>query len=543
MKKNIFKLCMSLLVAGLCGSFLTSCSDDDDAETYGAFGVDNTTITLLDNAVSDSLVSLTSPSDWKAESSDSWLTLFGGSTGYGVAGNNITVRFSAAENTSTSERTGSIIFTSLSNSGETVTVKVVQPGHQINVYSDANSSAPSGMQSNASKLMKEIYAGWCLGNTLESSGDDETSWGNPMTTQAMIDGLKAQGFNAIRIPVRWYNHADGDMNIDAAWMARVKEVVDYAYNQDMYVILNSHGDSWYDRVVLGTLGDTGDDGVTTNQDLIMKKFSNMWTQIANAFKDYDEHLLFAGTNEVVYISQGREMWTMPTDETQRSTANAYVLTLSQTFIDAVRATGGNNAWRTLIVQPFAASPNYAISDFVKPVDTVENRLMLEFHFYQPWSFCQQSGDDSKGENKYYWGKDYVDLDYACTKADDTKSEYPTMTEEGITRLFDQLKYQFVDQGLPVIMGEYGAVQHVKNSANQSLGVNYTKSEQSRAYYLQYVVKEAKNHGFAPFFWDNNVVDTADENFGLLDRNNGMQPYSQVAVDGIMAGAEEGSYPY
>lgn len=542
MKKNIFRLCLSLLMVGLCG-FFTSCSDDDKGDTIGAISVDNSTITFLSNVVSDSTVYFTCPTDWKAESSASWLTLVSGTTGYGVPGSNILVRFSATENTSTSERSANIVFTSLSDRSQTVTVKVTQPGHQMTKYSDTNASAPAGMQSNASMLMKQIVAGWCLGNTLESSGDDETSWGNPKTTQDMISGLKAQGFNAIRIPVRWYVHADSDMNIDASWMARVKEVVDYAYNQGMYVILNSHGDSWYDRVVLGTLDDTGDDGVTTNRQTIVKKFTNMWTQIAETFKNYDEHLLFAGTNEVVYISQAQEVWSMPTDQTLRDTMNVYIKTLNQTFINTVRATGGNNAWRTLIVQPFAASPNYAISDFERPTDTVENRLMLEFHFYQPWNFCQQSGDDSKGENKYYWGKDYVDLDYAVTAADDMTSTYPTTTEEGISKLFAQLKYQFVDQGLPVIMGEYGAVQHIKTTANQGLGINFTKSEASRGYYLNYVVKEAKNYGFAPFFWDNNVVNTSGENFGLLDRSNGMVPYSSVALNAIITGASEGVYPY
>lgn len=541
MKKNIFKLCLSILTVAFCG-FFASCSDDDNGGSYGAFGVDNSTITLFSNAVSDSLVSLTSPTDWKAETSDSWLTLVAGTAGYGVPGNNVTVRFNATENTSTEARTATIVFTSLSDRSQTVTVTVTQPGHQTNQYSDTNSSAPAGMQSNASMLMKQISTGWNLGNTLESSGDDETAWGNPKTTQAMIDGVKAQGFNAVRIPVRWYVHADDDMNIESAWLARVKEVVDYAYNQGMYVILNSHGDSWYDRVVLGTLDDTDDNGVSNKQS-IMTKFTNMWTQIANTFKDYDEHLLFAGTNEVIYMSQGQEVWTLPTEESTKETLFAYMDTLNQTFVDAVRATGGNNAWRTLIVQPVASSPNNAMEHFTKPTDTVENRLMMEFHFYQPWNFCQQSGDDSKGENKYYWGKDYVDLDYAVTKADDTTSAYPTTTEEGISKLFAQLKYQFVDNGLPVIMSEYGAVQHLKTSANQSFGINFTKSEQSRAYYLGYVVKEAKNNGFAAFFWDNNVVGTSGENFGLLDRSNGMTPYSTVAVQGIMKGAGEGTYPY
>lgn len=157
--------------------------------------------------------------------------------------------------------------------------------------------------------------------------------------------------------------------------------------------------------------------------------------------------------------------------------------------------------------------------------------MLEFHYYQPWNFCQQSGDDSKGENSYYWGAPYANLQYAVN------------TEEEVIKLFDNLKYNFVDKGLPVVMGEYGAVKHQKRSSNQAMGINFTKSEESRAYYLEFVVREAKNHGFAAFFWDNNCIDTDGENFGLFDRNNQMQPYSEVAVQAIKRGAETGAYPY
>lgn len=518
MKKIIFNLYLSILMLGVCG-LMASCSDDDNGLTYGAFSVDQTEITFSGNEADTALVAVTSPSDWKVEVSADWLKFPSGRTAYGTPGNVINIFLYAEENTDEEERSAIVTVTNLIDPSQAVTVKVVQPGHKPFQYAETNSAAPAGMQSNAAKIMKEINAGWNLGNTMESDGADETSWGNPMTTKPMIDALKAKGFNAIRIPVRWYSRADEDMNINAAWMARVKEVVDYAYGQGMYVILNSHHDNWYDRIVPGTLGETKED--------ILNKFNHMWTQIANAFKDYDEHLLFAGTNEVIYISQGKEVWTEPTNEE----LYVYMNDLNQAFVNAVRTTAGNNAWRTLIVQPWSANPEFALKHFVKPTDTVENRLMLEFHFYQPWNFCQQSGDDSKGENKYYWGSPYENLSYA------------TNTEKDIIKLFDDLKYNFVDKGIPVIMGEYGAVKHLKNSANQTLGINYTKSEESRAYYLEFLVKQAKNHGFAAFFWDNNCIDTTGENFGLLDRNNGMAAYSEVALQSIMKGVQSGSYPF
>lgn len=516
MKKNIFNLCMFIFLAGVLG-FATSCSDDEGNEGYGPLSVDMTEYTFSSNEAGTAYLAVTSSTDWKVEVVSDWLTLPAGTVGYGTPGKAIRVSLTATENTDEQPRSAIVTFTNLVNPSETVSVTVTQPGHSTTDYTDTNASAPAGMQKNATGIFKEIYAGWNLGNTMESAGG-ETAWGNPETTQAMISAVKNLGFNAVRVPVRWYEHADDDMNIDPAWMARVKEIVDYAYNQGMYVILNSHHDNWYDRIVPGTLSETKE-GILTN-------FNNMWTQIAEAFADYDEHLLFSGTNEVIYTSQGEEIWTEPTDQNLFD----YLNDLNQTFVDAVRATGGNNAWRTVIVQPWACSPDFALAHFVKPDDTVENRLALEFHYYQPWNYCQQSGNDANGENMYFWGEPYAGYSYS------------TNTEADVLSMFGQLKYNFVDRGLPVIMGEYGAVMHQKTTANQSFGINYTLAEESRAYYLEFVVKNAKNHGFPAFFWDNNVVGSDGENFGLLNRET-LEPYSQVAVDGIMRGAAAGVYPY
>lgn len=517
MKKNIFNLCMFIFLAGVAGFVASSCSDDDKNAGYGPLSVDVAEYEFSSNEAGTAYLAVTSSTDWKVEVVSDWLSLPTGTSGYGTPGKAIRVILTATENTDEQPRSTVVTFTNLSNASEIVSVTVTQPGHSVTDYDDTNASAPAGMQSNATAILKAIHTGWNLGNTFESEGG-ETAWGNPATTQGMISAVKNLGFNAIRMPVRWYEHADADMNIDAAWMARVKEVVDYAYNQGMYVILNSHHDHWYDRVVAGTLSETKE-GILTN-------FNHLWTQIAEAFADYDEHLLFAGTNEVIYTSQGSEVWTEPTDQNLFD----YMNDLNQTFVDAVRATGGNNAWRTVVVQPWASNPSFALDHFVKPDDTVENRMVMEFHFYQPNNFCWQSGDDDNGENMYYWGAPYAEYPYS------------TNTEGEILELFGQLKYNFVDKGMPVIMGEYGAVTHMKTADNQSFGINYTVSEESRAYYLEFVVKNAKDHGFPGLFWDNNVIGSSGENFGLVNRET-LQPYSQVAIDAIMRGAAEGTYPY
>ena len=190
-------------------------------------------------------------------------------------------------------------------------------------------SAHSQTLPTAQAVASQINLGWNLGNTLEAICG-ETAWGNPATNQALIDAVKAAGFNAIRIPVSWNCHiTDGSTTIPAAWMTRVKQVVDMAIAQNMYVIINIHWDGGWLQ-----------DHVTfADQPAVNARQDALWTQIANAFKTYDQHLLFAGTNEV-HADYGT-----PTSE-HITVQQSY----NQTFVNAVRATGGNNASRTLVVQ-------------------------------------------------------------------------------------------------------------------------------------------------------------------------------------------------
>ncbi|MCF0202973.1 MAG: cellulase family glycosylhydrolase, partial [Bacteroidaceae bacterium] len=156
-----------------------------------------------------------------------------------------------------------------------------------------NDAAPEGMKHNALGIVKNITCGWNLGNQLESLNDRtkkklkdvemEEGWGNPRITPEMIKAVKKAGFNAIRIPVRWYPHCDKNFDVDPAWMKRVHEVVDYAYNEGMYVMINTHHDSWYDR--------WRPDHLPVAE--VNHRMGHLWTQIANEFKDYDERLIFA----------------------------------------------------------------------------------------------------------------------------------------------------------------------------------------------------------------------------------------------------------
>lgn len=252
---------------------------------------------------------------------------------------------------------------------------------------------------NAIEIAPKMYPGWNLGNTLEGGGTDnvytnngglgaEKAWQGTTTTQEIIDFVAAQGFKSVRIPAAWVmgHIVDGEegMTIDAAWMARVKEIVDYCVKDGLYVLLNDHWDGGW---IQGTFKkDITEPTVQAN----CEKMKRLWTQIAEAFKDYDEHLLFAGLNE-------------PEAETEAQIK--VLMTYEQAFIDAVRATGGNNASRALVVQ----GPNTSIElsskyvDMSKFVDTASKALMIEVHYYSPPQFTGVWEGPNGDEPFYFWG--------------------------------------------------------------------------------------------------------------------------------------------
>ena len=256
-------------------------------------------------------------------------------------------------------------------------------------------------QPTARQWNDEVTAGWNLGNQLECSPQGwnnestsfgnpanamqaETAWGNPQVTKQMLQAVKAAGFNAVRIPVRWQCHITDvtAMTIDPEWMQRVKDVVDYCLDYDMKVIINTHHDMWLERRALYTY-----------QSESNQKLELLWTQIANAFSDYDYRLAFAGTNEV-HI---KDNYNYPTNE-NLAVQNSY----NQTFVDAVRSTGGNNLKRHLIVQAYNCNLSFGLNGFVIPNDIAGNGndyMSVEFHYYEPWDYCGSG-------TYYYWGQAY-----------------------------------------------------------------------------------------------------------------------------------------
>lgn len=338
----------------------------------------------------------------------------------------------------------------------------------------------------ASQVAGQITIGWNVGNSMEAVGG-ETAWGNPMVNQQLINSVRAAGFNAVRIPASWDLHADqGTLTIDAAWMARVKEVVDYAYNQGMYVVLNIHWDGgWLEEHPF-----------YSSQQVVNQKQRAYWTQIATTFRNYNERLLFAGTNEV-HADYG-------TPTTEHITVQQ---SYNQTFVDAVRATGGNNASRTLVVQTYNTNMWHGLNYFSMPSDTIANRLIVEVHHYDPYDFTLNPSGSC-----LYWGAPYPSQG-ACTWAQEAYHD----------DLFGQVRAKWVAQGVPVIIGEYG----VATRPNLNLP--------SREYYLEYVNRAAAANGIKTFYWDNGVAPSQTNGFALFNRSTGAI-VDQGALDAVKRGA-------
>lgn len=283
-----------------------------------------------------------------------------------------------------------------------------------------------------------------LGNTLEACDNNvgiktntplsyETHWGQPKTTQAMIDGMKAAGFDTIRIPVAWMTNAthlyEGDYTIDADYMDRVEEVVRYARKAGMYVIINDHWDGgWY--------GMFGSESAETRA-LAMEAYKGMWQQIAERFRDYSDYLIFESANEELggRFDENSPLYCSDSVVTYLNDDERYALTneINQTFVDVVRATGGNNATRFLLIAGYSTDIDQTCDDrFQMPKDTVDSKLMVSVHYYDPWSYCGASSAVSATK----WGKvsDYEYLDQQLAK----------MTK-------------FTEAGYGVVIGEYGAL--------------------------------------------------------------------------------------
>ncbi|MBP6549928.1 MAG: cellulase family glycosylhydrolase [Flavobacterium sp.] len=481
------KIFVTILCTAFLGIFACSSDSDTDSATpqNKALAVDVNSIAFLSAGNSVSITVTNTADTWTISSSDSsWIQL---SKTSGNSGSSL-VSITASANTATTARSATI--TVKSSQADPVQITVNQPATTIippvtDLYPSYNinpiAADATGMNSTAVQLAANIKLGWNIGNSLEATGG-ETAWGNPKVTKALIDLVKANGFNAIRIPCSWNQNLANTANaqIKSEWLARVKEVVQYCVDNDMYVIVNIHWDG-------GWLENNCTEAKKVENNAKQKAF---WEQIATSLRGFDEHLLFASANE-------------PNVEnaTQMDVLNSY----HQTFIDAVRSTGGKNAYRNLIIQ----GPSTDIEKTNKlmttlPTDIVPNRMMAEVHFY-PYQFTLMTKDESWGKMFYYWG--------AGNHSTTDTAHNPTWGEEAdVDKFFLSMKTQFVDKGIPVILGEFGAIRR-----SDLTGTALTLHLKSRADFLKYVVKSSKANGLIPFYWDagNLGVNT----MSLFDRSN------------------------
>ncbi len=353
----------------------------------------------------------------------------------------------------------------------TVTVKVTagnKPSGKTTGSFDKNVTAK--------ELTSNMKIGWNLGNTLDALGSgmsSETAWGNPKTTKTMIDDIKAQGFNAIRIPVSWGRHTDKDGNVDEQWMKRVKEVVDYAYKNDMYVILNSHHDNeYYD------IGGCAKSDKTYKAS--EKKMTKLWTQIANEFKKYNEHLIFETLNEPRTEGSAKE-WTGGTGAEREVVNN-----LNSAIVSAIRATGGNNGYRYIMVPAYAATSNMGALRAMKLPD--DERIIVSVHAYSPYNYAMNSG-------------------YSKKFSDSDKKE--------LDKFFSDLNSLFISKGIQVVIGEFGATNK--------------GDEADRCLWAEYYIKGAAKYGIPCVWWDNNSGDSeGGECFGIYNRKTGEWTFKDLA---------------
>ena len=343
---------------------------------------------------------------------------------------------------------------------------------------------------------KNVVMGWNLGNSLEAEGT-ETSWGNPATTADMIKSIKGEGFNAVRIPVRWGQHCDmSTMTIDEKWLSRVKEIVDWCLAEDMYVIINTHHDLWLEHYP-----------TNAKKAELNEKLGKLWTNIATAFADYDGRLAFAGLNEV--NAEGN--WGLTPTQENYDVTNSF----NQTFVDAVRATGGNNALRNLVVQSYRCNPTMGLTNLVVPTDPTPNRLSVEFHYYDPYSYCSGAAGSYN-----YWGIAFSDKGTVT----------PDGNEKSLANFFLTIREKWWEQGLGVVIGEYGCSCHYTTADKAT-------QEANMQYYMKCLVSEARKNGFAAFVWDNNAYGNGSEKFGIFDRKNNMKVRTPFFLDGIKEGSK------
>ena len=345
----------------------------------------------------------------------------------------------------------------------------------------------------AMALLRDMKCGWNLGNTFDAYNgynsyfpgtDMESSWVNVKTSRELIAAIKEVGFNTIRIPVSWHNHVDKDDVIDREWMDRVREVTGWALDEGMYVIVNVHHDNDKNYFYPDT----------DHYDRSAAYLTAIWTQMAEAFKDCDEHLILESLNEPRLVGTEYE-WSWNANAPECQMAAKYINQLNQLFVDTVRATGGNNTTRYLAIPAYCAAPWNAVNQlFQLPEDTADNRIIVAAHAYTPYNFALNL--------------DSSDRSFDLEKDKNKKSE--------IDSFMNNLYNRFIKNGIPVMMDEFGALDKNGNT-------------QDRVNFAAYYVASASTRGITCVWWDNHAYSGNGERFALIGRSSLKWIYPDIVL--------------
>lgn len=383
-------------------------------------------------------------------------------------------------------------------------VSILQDGKKSSSDPGTTPDTPSAEPGDPSAT---VGLGWNLGNHMDAYNDGvsaEDAWGNPIATQATFSKLREYGFTHVRIPVTWLGHIGKapDYKIDEKWLDRVYEIVGYAENAGLVTIINIHHDGadsahWLDIKTAAT-------NASVHQQ-VMDQIKAMWTQIAEKFKEKGDFLIFESMNE---IHDGGWGWgaNMSDGGKQYKCFNEW----QQAFVDAVRATGGNNATRYLGIPGYCTNPDITVEHLELPEDSAQGRLMVAVHCYDPYKYCLEAefsewGHTAAASKKESWGD-----------------------EDHIVGVFKKLHDKFVSKGIPVYMGEMGCVNRA------------TEREQAfQQYYLEYYAKVARTYGIVPYIWDNGASGSGREKHAFI--NHGTGNYCSAAARAAMEAFLKGMF--
>lgn len=464
MRKNIFNAAVLLLLAFVAGA----CSDSDTTKTIdnGRRSGDATIMVLMDTndqeistlsyslGASSKIIAINCDGDWRATSSADWVTLSNYS-GYGYANKYSYDKITVSKNKGEA-RSATITF----SSGDV--------NKSIVINQKGAGADPDDPFETSFEMVENLKMGYNLGNTLDANpwgdwwdpstktiADWETSWGQPLTSQEIIDAIAAKGFNIIRIPVTWYPHMDANDNVSEEWMARVEAVVNYVLNANCYCILNVQHDN-------GAANGRTDGGAWLYADIddypaLTVRYQKLWKQIAERFKNYGEKLIFESFNEIL---NKQYSWTAPSSVNDG--AYQAINKLQQDFVNVVRATGGNNAYRNLAVTTYSATCNndVPVAAFELPTDPASNHLYLSFHSYDPYNFCNNSSGKADDGTEYDNNIEVFDAD--C--------------QAEIDAIFARANNKASEVGVPFIFGEFGAIDEGKSMAERIKYAKYLKSK-------------------------------------------------------------------